>query len=90
MPLKIMSHTTAVSKGGFEMAKNWYPIIDYEKCVGCLSCVDFCPHGVFEVENGQPVVVNPDNCVEFCRGCQKVCDYEAITYYGDKEARKDG
>jgi NAD-dependent dihydropyrimidine dehydrogenase PreA subunit len=35
-------------------------------------------------------VVNPDNCVEFCRGCQKICDHEAITYFGDKEARKDG
>ncbi|BBJ29039.1 4Fe-4S dicluster domain-containing protein [Athalassotoga saccharophila] len=65
------------------MAKNWYPIIDYEKCIGCLSCVQFCPHGVYDIgENGKPVVVNPQNCVEFCMGCQKgACDNETITYF---------
>ncbi len=64
------------------MAKSWYPVIDYEKCVGCLSCVEFCPHDVFDVQDGKPVVANPDNCVEFCRGCQKICDEDAITYAG--------
>jgi formate hydrogenlyase subunit 6/NADH:ubiquinone oxidoreductase subunit I len=23
--------------------------------------------------------------VEFCRGCQKICPQEAISYYGDTE-----
>ncbi len=68
------------------MAKNWYPIIDYDKCIGCLACVKSCPHGVYEEENGKPLVVNPDACVEFCRGCQKgACENSAITYFGDKE-----
>ena len=62
------------------MAKNWYPIIDYSKCNGCLTCANFCPRGVYAVEDGKPVVVNPLECVEFCRGCQKLCDYGAITY----------
>ena len=67
------------------MAKNWYPIIDYNRCSGCLSCVNFCPHEVFEVKDGKPVVAHPENCVEFCRGCQKgACDYEAISYPGDE------
>ncbi|ADM28112.1 4Fe-4S ferredoxin iron-sulfur binding domain protein [Ignisphaera aggregans DSM 17230] len=66
------------------MAKTWYPVIDYEKCIGCLTCVNFCPHEVYTVENGKPKVVNPDNCVEFCRGCQKLCPTGAITYNGDK------
>ncbi len=66
------------------MSKNWYPIIDYEKCARCLSCVEFCPHGVFGVEGGKPVVENPDNCIEFCRGCQKgPCEHEAIRYSGE-------
>lgn len=73
------------------MTKNWYPIIDYKKCVGCLSCVKFCPNGVFKVEKGRPVVVKPENCVEFCRGCQKgVCEHDAITYSEDrKKVRKN-
>jgi len=65
----------------------WYPIIDYEKCVGCLSCAEFCPHDVFTVENNLPIVTYPEKCVEFCRGCQKgACDYDAISFPGDKKA----
>lgn len=66
------------------MAEKWFPLIDYEKCTGCLSCVRFCPHDVFTVENGLPIVANPLNCVEFCRGCQKgACDFRAINFPGD-------
>ena len=64
------------------MAKTWYPVIDYEKCVGCMTCVEFCPHDVYEAKDDKPVVVNPDNCVEFCRACQKLCDAGAIRYAG--------
>lgn len=67
------------------LAKNWYPMIDKEKCVQCHQCVNFCPHEVYKVgEDDYPEVVNPVNCVEFCRGCSKVCEVEAISYYGDK------
>ncbi|MFN2340027.1 MAG: ferredoxin family protein [Halanaerobium sp.] len=67
------------------MAENWYPIIDKEKCIKCHNCIDFCPHGVFEVDDeGYPEVVNPLNCVEFCRGCLNACDEGAISYYGDE------
>lgn len=62
------------------MAANWYPIIDASKCTHCNSCVDFCAHGVYEPG---PEVVNPNACVEFCRGCSKICPSEAISYYGD-------
>ncbi|ACM23577.1 MULTISPECIES: ATP-binding protein [Thermotoga] len=62
------------------MAKNWYPVIDYGRCTGCLTCVNFCPHGVYTVRDGKPLVSNPDACVEFCRGCQKICPAGAINY----------
>ena len=66
------------------MAHNWYPTILYDKCTGCLSCVEFCPHEVLEERDGQPVVAHPENCVEFCRGCQKgACDSDAIVFPGD-------
>ncbi len=67
------------------MSKNWYPIIDYEKCTSCLSCISFCHHGVFVEREGRPVVVSPEKCIEFCRGCQRgACDSGAISYFGDK------
>ncbi|PLV56203.1 ATP-binding protein [Thermotoga sp. SG1] len=62
------------------MAKNWYPVIDYDRCTGCLTCANFCPHGVYAVKDGKPLVANPDECVEFCRGCQKICPVGAINY----------
>jgi NAD-dependent dihydropyrimidine dehydrogenase PreA subunit len=66
------------------LAKDWYPIIDYEKCANCLTCTQFCLHGVYEVHDGKPVVAHPENCVEFCRGCQKgACGFGAIRYFGD-------
>lgn len=68
------------------MAKTWYPIIDRDKCMSCGTCVDFCPHGVYELDgDGPPTVKAPENCVEFCRGCARICPEEAISYYGDSE-----
>jgi NAD-dependent dihydropyrimidine dehydrogenase PreA subunit len=74
------------------MPKTWFPVIDYEKCIGCFSCVEFCPHEVFEKHDGKPFVSNPDNCVEFCRGCQRgACSNGAISYAGSlAEAIADG
>ncbi|MFZ8791337.1 MAG: 4Fe-4S dicluster domain-containing protein [Thermosphaera aggregans] len=66
------------------VARNWYPVTDYEKCTGRLTCFNFCPHGVYGLrEDGKPLVVNPDDCVELCRGCQKIYPGEAIRYNGD-------
>lgn len=69
------------------MAKNWYPIVNRETCTGCLTCVQFCPHGVYEVEDGKPVVANPDECVELCQGCAKICPTGSITYFGLQEVK---
>ncbi len=66
------------------MAQTWYPIIDKTTCQQCGACVSFCPHEVYDVDgDGYPAVTNPDNCVEFCRGCSKICPASAISYYGD-------
>jgi len=68
------------------MAQNWYPIIKEDLCVGCGTCVEFCPHGVYaKGEDTVPQVIAPENCVEFCRGCAKACPMEAIVYFGDDE-----
>jgi len=65
------------------LAERWYPIIDEEKCIGCNTCVDFCMKGVYENGNEIPIVKRPENCIEFCMGCAKICPEGAITFFGD-------
>ncbi len=65
------------------MSKNWYPVINQENCIECGSCVNFCPHGVYEKESDKPIVLSPEECIEGCHGCQGICPAEAITYFGD-------
>ena len=70
----------------------WYPIIDYEKCITCGKCVDYCHKGVFEFEEKdgkkRTVVKKPNNCVVFCRGCEDICPAKAITHSSEKVTQK--
>lgn len=65
------------------MSKGWYPVVDMDKCSGCGICYNFCPNGVYAEKDGFPVVVNPDNCVQGCHGCEFKCGFGAIRYEGD-------
>lgn len=65
----------------------WFPIIDYDKCVGCQECFNFCGNGVFEwdEENMIPNVIRPYNCVIGCSACANLCTGEAIKFPTKKE-----
>jgi len=67
----------------------WYPMIDYEKCVSCGKCVDYCKLGTYALEEMEgkkrPVVKNPYNCVVLCNGCDAICPAGAITHPSKKE-----
>ncbi len=66
------------------MSKTWYPVINYEKCIECGACVDWCEHGVYNTAKApRPVVVYPEGCVHGCRGCASQCPTGAIEYAGD-------
>ena len=65
------------------MSKTWYPMINYEKCIECGECIRKCPHGVYDKTAVTPKVVNPDNCIQGCKGCGKRCPAGAIEYFGD-------
>ena len=70
----------------------WAPKIDYDKCVTCGKCVDYCHNRVFETEenNGKKktIVKHTNACVVFCRGCEDVCPVGAITHPSEEETQK--
>jgi NAD-dependent dihydropyrimidine dehydrogenase PreA subunit len=70
----------------------WYPTIDYEKCIGCGKCVDYCKLGAYEFEEKQgkkrPIVKNPNSCVVLCTGCEEICHADAITHPSKRATRE--
>lgn len=70
----------------------WYPTIDYEKCVSCGKCVDYCKLGTYEFEEkdgkNRPIVKNPNNCVVLCTGCDSICPSGAIKHQPKKQTRE--
>ena len=65
------------------MSNEWYPVIEYSKCVSCMTCSGFCPHNVYDETDGKPAVARPENCVDLCKGCSKICPEKAISFHGD-------
>lgn len=68
-------------EAGFLITKNagWrsqYPVIDKEKCTGCLQCYLYCPEGVISPKN-QTVDIDFDFC-KGCGICKKICKLNAI------------
>lgn len=52
--------------------------LDREKCTGCETCVEVCPHAVFELEDGRARIVDRDACIE-CGACALNCPPGAIS-----------
>lgn len=52
--------------------------VDTDKCTGDEECVNVCPVGVFEMQEGKANPVNEDECLG-CESCIEVCPSGAIT-----------
>ena len=52
-------------------------IIVDSKCTGCETCVNNCPAGVYELEDGKSVPVRVEECI-LCRTCESNCPEGAI------------
>jgi len=59
----------------------WYPVIDYDRCVSCGQCAEFCIFGTFEVDaGGRVLVAHPEKCKLNCPACARVCPASAIIF----------
>lgn len=58
------------------------PIINTEKCSGCLQCYMYCPDGVI-FKQGTSIVVDYDFC-KGCGICSKICRKGAILMEAEK------
>jgi len=57
------------------------PIIDYDACEGCGTCVELCPE-VFEMDDNEKAYVKAEDKCDTC-DCEEAantCPVEAITF----------
>lgn len=52
--------------------------LDEDKCTGCGTCLEVCPHAVLARENGRVRIDCLDACME-CGACAMNCPVQAIT-----------
>ena len=68
-------------EAGYLVTKNagWRsvrPVIDMDRCVGCLQCYLYCPDGVIS-RQGAKVAIDYDFC-KGCGICRRICAAGAI------------
>ena len=69
----------------------WFPVIDYDRCINCGQCLDFCLFGVYERdEENKVVVAQPANCKNNCPACARICPKVAIIFPKLTEAPING
>ena len=56
------------------------PVIDYEKCTGCMQCVEKCPRKCIwgDMENRRVAFVDEIHCTG-CETCESACKFDAIS-----------
>ncbi len=62
--------------------RNMRPVVDEQKCAGCLQCYMVCPDGTIYKNSGK-VAVDYDFC-KGCGICAKQCSFGAITMEAEK------
>ena len=48
-----------------------------EKCIGCGTCIEVCPHAVFERSEKKVRITDIDSCME-CGACANNCEFYAL------------
>ena len=64
---------------GFRYLNNVVTLqLDQQICIGCVRCLEVCPHQVFAMNDKKAVMVDRDACME-CGACALNCPVKAIT-----------
>jgi NAD-dependent dihydropyrimidine dehydrogenase PreA subunit len=79
-PLLLLYKLGIKKLGPFTVHPMREPSLDDDKCVGCGSCCDVCPRGVYVMDDeaGKSRMVKVEAC-EMCRACVEQCPQGAIT-----------
>lgn len=79
--------------------ERWYPVIDRDRCSGCLECLNFCLFGVYGMDTEDNLLIEQaDACRAGCPACSRICPEGAIMFpqhtdpaiAGDAEASLTG
>ena len=64
--------------------RSMVPVIDSEKCTGCMLCYFYCPDASIIVEDGKATGVDLAHC-KGCGICAKECPDDAIVMKTDEK-----
>jgi thioredoxin reductase (NADPH) len=79
-----------VSRAGLTEPASLHPVINYNRCAGCGSCVNACPeqpeHTVLGLIGGKAHLINPTDCIGH-GACRTACPHDAVTLVFGTERR---
>jgi NAD-dependent dihydropyrimidine dehydrogenase PreA subunit len=78
--LALATANEAAPSGSPDPWTPWFPVIDFDRCTGCMQCLSFCLFGVFAAADGRLEVAHPERCKTDCPACARVCPAGAILF----------
>jgi len=69
----------------------WFPVIDRDRCVNCMQCLNFCLFGTYSMTSDKQVLVSkPAACKNLCPACARICPKSAIIFPKYDQSPIDG